>query len=376
MSKEYEDMTLVELEEIKKKQLIKELTASEKTKNDVEVSEPKLVQNVSMSKDAGNSRFTTYFNTYVHETGYEKPFLYDSSDSGCDLDVSSWSPSENFVAAIWHGVYAKSKLLGVANVTYNVKAGQGNRVDVRTIAKFDAPSELAACECSDCTQATLSTYSIALKQYALGFVDCDFELYDVGYELYRKQVEALGLRYAEFFDDQLYSELNTATAGNTIDLAHALSCSPSITGSCCTDTSLVDLYNAVIEGKSTMEAADYHPDVLIISPTVASILMRMQSPSVQPWASSIIRIDEDGQLSGFAGLKVIVTSSANACAADSGLHVAIMIDSSRALGAAFGKKPFLLTDHSASCNSTESYMWCYWNCAELDTEAILHVENP
>jgi hypothetical protein len=368
-------MTLSELEEMKRQRLISELSESDKNE-DIESSSPKLVQDLNMSKNAGNHRFEAYFKDYVKETGYEQAFLYDNSDTGCDTDVSSWSPSENFVAAIWHTVYAKSKLLGIANVGFDVKAGHGNRVDIRTIGKFAAPSSLNACECASCASNTLGTYSITLSQYALGFVECNFELWDVGFELYKKEVEALGFRYAEFFDDQLYSELNTATAGNTIDLANALSCTPGMSGSCCTDTSLVDLYNAVIEGKATMEAADYNPDVLIMSPTVASILMRMQTPSVQPWASSIISIDSNGQLSKFAGLKVIVTSSANACSAVSGTHVAIMIDSKRALGAAFGKRPFLLTEQSASCNSVESYMWCYFGASELDTDAILHIENP
>jgi len=375
MSKEYEDMSLSELEKLKKSRLISELQAEDSKNEDIAESEPKLVQNLNMSK-AGDTMFSGYYKQYIADTGYEESFIYDSSDSGCDTDISNWSPSENFIKAIWHTVYAESKLLGVASVNFNVAAGAGNVVDIRTIGKFSAPSELAACECGSCASNSLSKYSITLKQYALGTVICGFDLHDIGYDYYKKTVEAMGKRYAEFFDDQLWSELNTATAGYTKDLDNALSCTPSIAGSCCTDSSLVDLYNAVVDVVAYMQGQDYEPDYIIMHPSVSAILKRMQTPSVQPWASSIISIDSEGRLAKFNGLKVIEFSGASSCTNASGTHVAIVIDSRRALGAAFGKKPFLKKEESASCNSTELYMWSYFNCAELDTGAISHVQNP
>lgn len=371
--KDYKDMTLSELEAAKKKMLIKELAESEKEKNTHVGGEVPIVQNLDMGKNAGNS-YSEYLKRYI---GDEEPFIYANSDSGCDTDVSAWSPSENFVAGVWHTVYSKSKLLGVANVGFNVQMGEGNRVDIRTLSKLEAPSEMSACECNSCSSNTLGKYSIELKQYSLGITECNFEIYDVGYDLYSKQIQAMGFRYAEFFDAQLYSELDTATAGYTVDLANAISLTPStVSTSCCEDTSLFDLYNAVLDGVAQMREADYSPDIMIISPSVGNILKRMSGIAVSAWANAIIHLGANGEITHFNGLRVIETSAANAASASSDVHLAIIIDSSRALGAAFGRKPFLLTEQSASCNSVEAFMWCYFNAAELDTGAICHIENP
>jgi len=191
-------------------------------------------------------------------------------------------------------------------------------------------------------------------------------------------IEALGLRWAQFFDATIYSELETASPGTTETLQSALSCSASVSGSCCTDSDFLNLYDAIQNVVATMRegAAPYSPDYLIVSPTVARILKSAQTPQVPAWASKEIVFDSDGRLIRAAGLQVIEYCGANSCATTSAEVMAIVIDSSRAVGAAFGQRPQLYEFFQSNCNSTRYDMWCFFACAELDTGAIAHIVNP
>ncbi|MFW6121953.1 MAG: hypothetical protein ACOC80_13805, partial [Petrotogales bacterium] len=346
MTKEtnYEDMSVEELKKLKEQRekeayvkTLKEQDAEQKRveleKHDKEVADkaiesylkanppaPKIntqePENTQANSDV--NEYGAYFNKLIKKSGYKYQDYedisinmpaeeYTDSDSGCDTDVSGWSPADTFVNAVWHSMYCKADLMKIAVPGLEINKGDGLTVQIRTIGKFGAPTEADACECVSCDNNTLSTYSLTLKQYGMVTEICEKDVWDVG-EVYRsKMIEALGLRWAEFFDATIYSELETASPGTTETLANALSCTPGMSGSCCTDTSLVDFYNAVNEILASMRegTAPYDPDYMIISPSVASILKRMQEATVQPWASSIVQLDSNGRVSSFNGLKVI-----------------------------------------------------------------------
>lgn len=413
--KNYENMSVEDLKKLKeqreKEAYVKELKEQdakqervELEKHDKEVADkaiedyikanppaPKIKtpepENTQVGSDT--NEYGAYFNKLIKKSGYKYQDYediclnmpaeeYTNSDSGCDTDVSDWSPADTFVNAVWHAMYCKADLMKIAVPGLEIDKGDGLTVQIRTIGKFGAPTEADACECVSCASNTLSSYSLTLKQYGMVTEICEKDVWDVG-EVYRsKMIEALGLRWAEFFDATIYSELETATPGTTETLANALSCTPGMSGSCCTDTSLVDFYNAVNEIVASMRegTAPYNPDYLIISPTVASILKRMQEATVQPWASSIVKVDSNGRIASFNGLKVIEYCGANSCTDTSSEVVAIVIDSSRAVGSAFGQRPQLYQDFNVDCNSTTVAMWAFWACSELDTDAIGHIVNP
>ncbi len=315
---------------------------------------------------------------YDYETSIMNGFEYSNSDDGCDTTITAWNKDDVFVNMVWHAMYCKADLLRIAVPGLEIGKGDGLTVQIRTIGKFGAPSELAACECASCASNTLSSYSLTLKQYNLETIICEKDVWQVG-EIYRqKMIEALGLRWAQFFDATIYSELETASPGTTETLQSALSCSASVSGSCCTDSDFLNLYDAIQNVVATMRegAAPYSPDYLIVSPTVARILKSAQTPQVPAWASKEIVFDSDGRLIRAAGLQVIEYCGANSCATTSAEVMAIVIDSSRAVGAAFGQRPQLYEFFQSNCNSTRYDMWCFFACAELDTGAIAHIVNP
>ena len=321
----------------------------------------------------GKEDFVAYEN---FDTG--KTFNFTTSDDGCDTDVSAWSPDDVYVKAVWHAMYCEANLFRVCVKGLDIDKGDGLTVQIKTIGKFGAPTEAASCECISCASNTLSTHSLTLKQYGMVTEICEKDIWDVG-EQYRKEyLAALGKRWGQFFDAQIYSELQTAAAGTSVDMAATLVCSPSISGSCCTDASLLNFYNAVNEVVYTMQegTAPYDPDYMIVSPSVAAILKRMQTPSVQPWAERIVKVSDAGKLIMFNGLKVIEYCGAQACSTATDTVFAVILDSRRAVGAAFGKRPSLESDRNIDCNSTTYAMWCFFACGELDVNAIAHIKSP
>jgi len=411
---DYDNMSLEELQKLsesrKKAQLVEalnkedeEMKRAELESHDNEVAEkavreyleknppqPKItnVEATTVGKNEPGKHeaaFNAYLKRSKSDVGYVdyaesilNGFDFSNSDSGCDTDVGDWSPADTYVSMVWHAMYCEANLLSIAVPGLDINKGDGLTVQIRAIGKFSAPSELAACECASCASNTLSTYSLTLKQYNLETIVCEKDIWDVG-EIYRqKMIESLGKRWAQFFDATIYSELETASPGTTETLSSALSCSAEVGGSCCTDSDFMNLYNAIQNLVASMRegAAPYDPDYLIISPTVARILKSAQTPQVPAWAEREVVIDGSGRVTKAAGLNVIEFCGANSCATTSSEVMAIVIDSSRAVGAAFGQRPTMYEFFQSNCNSTRYDMWCFFACAELDTGAIGHIVNP
>ncbi|GAI11290.1 unnamed protein product, partial [marine sediment metagenome] len=62
---------------------------------------------------------------------------------------------------------------------------------------------------------------------------------------------------------------------------------------------------------------------------------------------------------------------------DAALTVAVLLDPTRAIGEAYGKKPFLKTDEDPiECDSWKYVMRCYIAVQCLDYLAIGHIVNP
>ena len=87
-------------------------------------------------------------------------------------------------------------------------------------------------------------------------------------------------------------------------------------------------------------------------------------------------MDKNGGLQSILGIPVIEYNGAPdplATTSVAGTELVIIIDSSRAVGGVFGKKPRMESERNIDCDSTTYAMWCYFGAAELDTAAIGHV---
>ena len=301
---------------------------------------------------------------------------FTNSDSSCDTTVSSWSPNETYARMIWTGMYEEAKLMKVAVKGIDIQKGAGLDVTIRAIGKFGDPSNVAACECISCSSAALTNYNVTLEQYGISTEICEEDVWDVGEEYRSKMLFALGKTWANYFDSLIYAQLETATPGYTSSIAStAWDCTPSLSGSCCSDSVLVALYNAIDDVVTQMRVANYDPDYIIIHPTISRMFRAFSG--VAPVFLEPVVMDNNGRLKSILGIEVIEYNSANTCTegdAGGNEEVAIIIDSSRAVGAVFGKHPTLESDRNIDCNSTTYAMWAFFGTAELDTNAIGHVQ--
>ena len=405
---DYEEMSLEELKKLKEEREKLELVAAlkaedearelakkqeyeaklraeieEKVRNELSITaDPKLVQPTEVSRDVEKNEYVEYLKKvtkgelHTYESLGAETFNFTTSDDGCDVDVSSWSPEDVYVNAIWHTMYESANLFRVAVKGIDINKGDGMTVQIRAITRFskdDITTTSSACECISCSSTSFKTYSITLKQHGISTEICEYDIWDVGEALRTEYLKSLGETWAEFFDWQIYNELETATPGYSSSIATAdFSCDFSISGSCCTDSTLMNLYNAIDDVITDMRAAYYKPDYIIMHPTVARMFRAMQTPS--PIFAATVEIGKDGALKSVLGVPVIEYNAANSCSdADSGDVAVIVVDSRRAVGAAFGQRPKLEKDRNIDCNSTTYAMWSFFGAAELDTNAIGHV---
>ena len=330
--------------------------------------------------EAKQTKFQVYRNQRWEETSINGLWINTDSDTGCEDIVDAWSPDDIYAKMIWETFVCKADLFKVAVKGISINPGDGLGVQIRAFGAFGNPTELNSCECASCASISFKTYPLTLKQYNLEAIVCDKDIWDVGGILMDAYIKAMSNSWAQWFDAQIYSELNTAAPGTTETLPSAISCTPAITGSCCTDASLVNLYNSVHNIVASMRegtglAGPYDPDYVLISPTVAAIFKRMQTPTPMKWMGDIT-FDADGRLKKWGSLKVIEYCGANTCSAGSGDVVAIVIDSRRAVGAVFGQRPKTYKFFQSNCNSYRIDQWAYFAVGELDTDAIAHVVNP
>ena len=309
--------------------------------------------------------------------GFNALFENTDSDTGCEDDVSAWSPEDVYARIVWNTFVAKADLMKIAVKGLAINPGDGLSVQIRVYGAFGSPVEKAACECGSCASISFTTYTLTLKQYNLEAIVCDKDIFDAGSIVMDSYIQSMSDSWAAWADYMIYSELKTATPGLTKTLAHAVSATPSVGGSCCTDTSLVELYDAIRTAKASMKegTSPYKPDYIIMSPSVAAIFGRMQTPTAPGWIHDVV-FDEDGNLKKICGLKVIEYARATSASSTSGAVLAIIVDSRRAVGAVFGQNPKMYKFFQTNCNSYRIDWWAYFAVGELDTNAICHIKNP
>jgi len=333
-------------------------------------------QYVQNREELDKIRFQVYENQQWKECGFDGLFGNTDSDTGCQDVVSAWSPADTYAKIIWETFVCTADLMKICVKGLSINPGDGLDCQIRVFGSFGDPTSLGSCECASCASITFTTHQLTLKQYNLEAIVCEKDIWDVGGILMDAYLKAMANSWAQWFDAQIYSELETAAEGNTEVLPADLNCTPSIAGSCCTDTSLVNLYNAIHNLVAGMREGTnpYNPDYLIVSPTVAAIFKRMQTPTPMPWMGDI-SFDGEGRLKKMAGLKVIEYCGANSCTDLASETVAIVIDSRRAVGCVFGQKPKTYKFFQSNCNSYRIDQWAFVAIGELDVNAIGHVNN-
>jgi hypothetical protein len=309
-------------------------------------------------------------------------FIATDSDSGCEDDVSAWERADCFADVIWQSVICRSDFLtkGITVKGLDFSEGCGGKVQIRVINHASPSSDFGAmspCTCLTCVSNTFTTYTLTMEVYGDYKVLCDLDLFTAGSVVKKAIMDSMSIVAQERIDNKIYSELSGATPTYTSSLGASCGGSIGTDGDCCTYT--VDLYNKIVDLEATMRNAGYFKGVdpiLILNPTVAAYLKYKDGLSMPSYIAANISMD-GLKLAGIGNIKVIESCHAGVCTTTGAAVQAILIDPSRAIGEAWGKRPtFKVDDDPIECSSQKVVLTMWADFAALDTAAIGHILNP
>lgn len=166
---------------------------------------------------------------------------------------------------------------------------------------------------------------------------------------------------AEQVDQDILDALEAATPGASEDLATA--------------GNYDDIYDQIVECKAGLKALKVEPDFLIGNPDVEAALLKSVDEGV---VNRSIRLAADGSVAEVAGLRFIVHANAPGELGETTLDAvqAILIDSSRAVGEAWGRRPAVDTDFDVDSDTHNYLTTIRYGTAVIDETSVGHVKNP
>jgi len=308
----------------------------------------------------------------MSKTFYE---LTDSDDGAGG--VGAWIPTEHFVDLILDGVVCYGQLSGkVTALNYDLAAGNGNTVNVRYVTPrtHACASSTDNCPCLSATSTTFGDYPINIHPWGDHDLVCDWSVYKAHGPTMAKIMNEMSKRMAMCRDAAIWADLIAVTPN--IDVESTVSCNVETysSSSCCLYQ--YNLYNSIIEAQKHMQGDAYDPDTVIMHPDVAKFLYWRDGGGYPLAAMPGLKFDGDGQLTAIGPMKVIESCNASSCSDAGGAVMVVIMDSKRAIGEAWGKRPTFNEFYDAKCNKTELVLWSYWGHHALDPNAIAWVSNP
>jgi hypothetical protein len=275
------------------------------------------------------------------------------------------------------GVVCYGQLSGkITALNYDLAAGNGNTVNVPYVSpRTESCATSDACGCLSAASTTFGEYPIEIEPNGDYDLVCNWSTYQARPGVMGKIMNEMSKRLAKCRDAAIWTDLTGATPNTTITSSVSFPASRA-TDSCCNYT--YDLYNMIIDAQKHLQGDAYEPDTVILHPLTAVYLYYKENGDMpQPTAGApLVKYDGSGQLVSIAGMKVIECCNATAPSTASGAVLGIVLDSKRAEGEAWGKRPTFSEFYDAKCDRTELVLWTYWGAAVLDPDAIVHLANP
>ncbi len=296
-----------------------------------------------------------------------------------NANVADWVPADAYADLIMEASVCYGQLSGVITaIDYDLQACQGDTIQVRYAPARTAQGPITACDCLSATSSTLGTYPITVQAYGDYDLMCGFSLFKACGPVKDRILDEMAKGLAKKRDEDIWTQITTGFAPtHTATTNVAWSASAATVGSTCCFNGY-DIYNKIIALQKTMQAAAVNPDYVIMNPEIAAHLYYKDNGNM-PDASlqmPLLRFTSDGgNVASIAGMKVIESCNASEGTDTSGATLAVVIDSSRAVGEAWGKRPSFHEFYEVDCDRYKETVWMYWGTSELDTNAIGHVLN-
>jgi len=290
-----------------------------------------------------------------------------------DASLAAWIPADYYASLIMEASVCHSQLSGIFPMNFDAAQGTGGIVQVRYAPARTAQGPYSSgCGCLSRTSMTMGTYSINIYAYGDADTLCDYSLWKADGPTKDVVFNEMSKALAKKRDETIWSALTAfkPTYYSKLSVACGSQWQKESTYCCAFK---VNLYNAVVSAKQNLKKVCKNPDYVILNPDVAKYFY-LKDYALAP--GNLVTFDTNGNLLTVAGLKVIESGNATACNSTSGATMAVVIDSSRAVGEAWGMKPKLEEERIPYCDYTIASIWMYWGAAAMDTDAIVHIINP
>jgi len=294
-----------------------------------------------------------------------------------DTAAANWIPTEGWADLILEATVCYGQLSGVITaVDFDQAAGNGSTVRVRSFPARTAQGPFTGgCECLSATSSTLAKYDITIKQYGDYDQMCDFSLWKAKGPVKEGILNEMAKGFASVRDTAIWTAITNFTpsyASSTVTQCADVQANSGESATCCAKSYRKSLYNSVVSVTQELRSNCKNPDTIIGDPSVFKYFYEMDYVDLPSFGAQFV----NGRLTVLNGLKVIETGVATNCNDTSGSTMLVILDSSRAVGEAWGKRPTFYESFVPECNYYKEVLWAYWGAAALDTTAIGHVVNP
>lgn len=304
-----------------------------------------------------------------------------------ETETTTWIPADSYADLILEASVCYGQLSGVITaVEHDFGACEGKIIQVRSVPARTAQAltGVGITDCLSATSSTLATYSITLGKYGDYDTLPGFSIFQTCGPLKQALLNEMAKGLAKKRDQTVLAAMLTfGVPSVSKSLASALQCFGSSPKWAVKQTATaiwgraVDLYDKICYSVGSMRARAYNPDTLIINPNVASFLKTNYNQyNIGTPNSGGITINDDHVLEKCAGLNVIECCNMSACTNLSGATVAMVIDSSRAVGEGWGMRPKYSEVYEPECDYYKEVVMMYWGTHKLDPLAICHIKNP
>lgn len=286
--------------------------------------------------------------------------------------AAGWIVTDVFADLVLEAAVCYGQLAGkVTAMEMDLAAGNGDLVQVRYAAARTAKTA-TKCSCWSATSSTLENYDIHVARIGDYDLLCNFTTWEAGPALRDSLMTEMAKGIAAYQDAQAWAALVGIGVPGIFATTSVACTSTATETSCCGSSYGKSLYNSIVSVAQEMRGLCRNPDTLILHPNVAKTFYYKDYLYAM---GAEVKYDGNGHLTYLHGLKVIETGNATDCVVTSGATMAIVIDSARALGEVWGKRPTFEEQRVPECDQTKVVLNAYWGIDSLDVLAIAHVRN-
>lgn len=286
-----------------------------------------------------------------------------------DDDLAQWMPTETLCDMILYALHCNRVLSGKVTVgKCSFQKGKGETVNIRSVAARTAQGNtdgtftgLADCECLEPVPSSFTKTQITLRAFGDYDKICEQSIFKVGDIVKQAVLKEMGEAMADLVDQYIFYLLADVATPDCSFTVSDPSCG------CFTN----NLYNLIVDAEASRRKAGYDPDIVIMSPKVAALFKYKDTADLPRYATAQIVV-KDGILMKIGPLSVIEYCGAYEFD-DAGKPCAIILDSSRAVGEAWGKRPKFEEERIPECDAWKEVVWMYLGCGIIDEDAICHI---